>query len=134
MSAAPIEIPFLALTTISREQLKAYASASGDYNPIHQDDEVAKSAGLTGVIAHGMLTAALIGERALQFAHSEGSSKWRVLKSNTRFRSMTYPGDVVSVGGSVKNRTETEMTLDLQAKNQKGEVTTSGQVTLVRSE
>jgi len=37
------------------EQIKAYADASGDQNPIHQDDEVAKAVGLPGMIAHGML-------------------------------------------------------------------------------
>jgi acyl dehydratase len=45
--------------TISRADLVAYAEASGDHNPIHQDDEVARSVGLPGVIAHGMYTMAL---------------------------------------------------------------------------
>lgn len=40
----------------TRAALKVYADASGDQNPIHQDDEVAASVGLPGVIAHGMLT------------------------------------------------------------------------------
>jgi acyl dehydratase len=45
--------------TITRADLVAYAAASGDHNPIHQDDEVARSVGLPGVIAHGMYTLAL---------------------------------------------------------------------------
>ncbi|MGA8247668.1 MAG: MaoC/PaaZ C-terminal domain-containing protein [Nocardioides sp.] len=44
---------------VTREALVAYAAASGDHNPIHQDDEVARSVGLPGVIAHGMFTMAL---------------------------------------------------------------------------
>ncbi len=44
---------------VTREDLVAYAAASGDHNPIHQDDEVARSVGLPGVIAHGMFTMAL---------------------------------------------------------------------------
>lgn len=44
---------------VNREDLVAYAAASGDHNPIHQDDEVARSVGLPGVIAHGMYTMAL---------------------------------------------------------------------------
>jgi acyl dehydratase len=44
---------------VTREDLVAYAEASGDHNPIHQDDEVARSVGLPGVIAHGMYTLAL---------------------------------------------------------------------------
>jgi acyl dehydratase len=45
--------------TITRGDLIAYAEASGDHNPIHQDEEVALSVGLPGVIAHGMYTMAL---------------------------------------------------------------------------
>ncbi len=45
---------------ITRADLAAYAEASGDHNPIHRDDEVARSVGLPGVIAHGMFTLALV--------------------------------------------------------------------------
>ena len=44
---------------ITRADLVRYAEASGDHNPIHQDEEVARSVGLPGVIAHGMYTMAL---------------------------------------------------------------------------
>ena len=44
---------------VTREALVAYAAASGDPNPIHQDPEVARSVGLPDVIAHGMYTLAL---------------------------------------------------------------------------
>jgi acyl dehydratase len=40
----------------TRAQLVSYAHASGDMNPIHQDEDIAKSVGLPDVIAHGMLT------------------------------------------------------------------------------
>jgi acyl dehydratase len=45
--------------TVTRADLVAYAEASGDHNPIHQDEDVARSVGLPGVIAHGMYTMAL---------------------------------------------------------------------------
>ena len=45
--------------TVTRADLVTYAAASGDHNPIHQDDDVARSVGLPGVIAHGMYTMAL---------------------------------------------------------------------------
>lgn len=45
--------------SITREDLVRYAAASGDDNPIHQDETVALSVGLPGVIAHGMYTMAL---------------------------------------------------------------------------
>jgi acyl dehydratase len=45
--------------TVTRADLVRYAQASGDHNPIHQDEEVARRVGLPGVIAHGMYTMAL---------------------------------------------------------------------------
>lgn len=47
--------------TVTRADLVAYAAASGDHNPIHQDESVALAVGLPGVIAHGMYTLALVG-------------------------------------------------------------------------
>ncbi len=47
---------------IDRALLKAYADASGDQNPIHQNEEFALSVGLPNVISHGMLTMALAGK------------------------------------------------------------------------
>ncbi len=44
---------------LDRESLVRYAGASGDFNPIHYRDDVAKSVGLDGVLAHGMLTMGL---------------------------------------------------------------------------
>lgn len=50
---------------VTRADLVRYAEASGDHNPIHQDEDVARSVGLPGVIAHGMLTLGLAA-RAVQ--------------------------------------------------------------------
>lgn len=57
--------------TINRKLLIAYASASGDQNPIHQDETFAKSVGLPDVIAHGMLTMALAGKYLSDIADSQ---------------------------------------------------------------
>ena len=57
--------------TINRKLLIAYASASGDQNPIHQDETFAKSVGLPDVIAHGMLTMALAGKYLSDIAGSQ---------------------------------------------------------------
>jgi acyl dehydratase len=46
---------------IIRADLVRYAGASGDFNPIHWSDRIAGKVGLPGVIAHGMLTMALVG-------------------------------------------------------------------------
>ena len=57
--------------TINRKLIVDYADASGDQNPIHQDEDFAKSVGLPDVIAHGMLTMALAGKYLSALAGSE---------------------------------------------------------------
>ena len=66
---------------VNRTLLKQYAEASGDQNPIHQDEAFAKSVGLPDVIAHGMLTMALVGKYVSDLAG--GSAK--VLELGGRF-------------------------------------------------
>jgi acyl dehydratase len=66
---------------VNRALLKQYADASGDQNPIHQDEAFAKSVGLPDVIAHGMLTMALVGKYVSNLAG--GSAK--VLEFGGRF-------------------------------------------------
>ena len=66
---------------LDRALLKQYADASGDQNPIHQSEEFALSVGLPNVIAHGMLTMALVGKYVSDFA---GGSE-HVLEYSARF-------------------------------------------------
>lgn len=66
---------------VNRALLKQYADASGDQNPIHQDEAFAKSVGLPDVIAHGMLTMALVGKYLSDIAG--GSAK--VIEFSARF-------------------------------------------------
>jgi acyl dehydratase len=58
---------------IDRSMLKVYADASGDQNPIHQNEEFALSVGLPNVIAHGMLTMALVGKYVTDWAGGPAS-------------------------------------------------------------
>lgn len=60
---------------IDRDVLKRYADASGDQNPIHQDEAFAKSVGLPDVIAHGMLTMALVGKFVTDWAGGAATVK-----------------------------------------------------------
>lgn len=53
---------------VRREDLVRYAGASGDYNPIHYSDRVARQMGLPGVIAHGMLTMAIAANAVSDWA------------------------------------------------------------------
>jgi acyl dehydratase len=66
---------------VDRALLKQYADASGDQNPIHQNEEFALSVGLPNVIAHGMLTMALVGKYVSDFAGASAN----VLEYGARF-------------------------------------------------
>lgn len=60
---------------LDRELLKRYADASGDQNPIHQDETFAINVGLPNVIAHGMLTMGLVGKYASDWAGGSAQVK-----------------------------------------------------------
>ena len=58
---------------VRRADLVRYAGASGDFNPIHWDERVARSVGLPDVIAHGMLTMALAAQVLTDWAGDPGA-------------------------------------------------------------
>jgi acyl dehydratase len=66
---------------INRAALVVYSNASGDHNPIHQNEEFAKSVGLENVIAHGMYTMGLVG----QYLSSIAGVSSKVREFSTRF-------------------------------------------------
>ncbi|WP_340537014.1 MaoC/PaaZ C-terminal domain-containing protein [Nocardioides sp. GXZ039] len=67
----PAELPARTYR-VTRDDLVAYAAASGDHNPIHQDEEIAVAVGLPGVIAHGMYTLALAARYVDEFVGEPG--------------------------------------------------------------
>jgi acyl dehydratase len=105
--------------THTREQIKAYADASGDQNPIHQDDEVARAVGLPGVIAHGMLNYGLMARALTDWLGDPG----RLRSLTVRFSSMVQPGDTVRCKGRVKSVDESEgsAVLEVWMENQDGQ-------------
>jgi acyl dehydratase len=72
------ELPELAIEPISRTTLALFAGASGDRNPIHIDLDVARSAGLDDVFAHGMLSMAYLGRLLTNAFPPEQLRSWRV--------------------------------------------------------
>ena len=101
------------------EQIRQYAQASGDRNPIHLDETFARSAGLPGVIAHGMLTMAFANQLVTDWLGDRS-----LLKSlNGRFAGMVLPGDDVTCSGSVasKNDETRRLVINLVVTNQRGE-------------
>jgi acyl dehydratase len=97
----------------TREQIAAYAQASGDHNPIHLDDDFAHTVGLPGVIAHGMLQMGLMATVA---ADAAGGPE-KLQRLYCRFAGMVVPGDVVTFTAERLGPGK----LDLRAINQRGE-------------
>jgi acyl dehydratase len=84
---------------VTREDVKAYADAGGDANPLHQDDEVAREAGFPGIVAHGMFT---MGHLAACLSRWAGGPE-RVRRLSAQFRAPVYMGEEIVAGGRVKS-------------------------------
>ena len=100
--------------TVTRADLRRYAAASGDPNPVHLEDSAAQAAGFDGVIAHGMLTLALAGRALEEWAGGPG----RVRDLRAKFtRPVLVPDDergaVVQVGGVVRSVDERDDGLEV---------------------
>ena len=117
---------------LTRTQLVQYAGASGDYNLIHTDDETARRVGLDGVIAHGMLSMAFLGEYLCWLT---GPTSIRRL--TVRFAEMVRPGDVLTCRARVKALEQDaggqRMTLELWAEDQRAQQVTFGEAEVVTS-
>ena len=99
---------------VTRADLVRYAGASGDFNPIHWSDRIARSVGLPGVIAHGMYTFALAG-RAVSSWVSDPAD---VVSITARFtKPVPVPDDDagadVTVDGRVTSVTDGLATIEL---------------------
>jgi acyl dehydratase len=99
--------------TFTREQIAAYAEASGDRNPIHLDDDFARTVGLPGVIAHGMLQMGI----AATVAAAAAGGPAHLRRLSVRFAGMVVPGDTVTFTAEPAG----EGKLEIKAVNQRGE-------------
>ena len=81
---AGADLPTLEIDPISRTTLALFAGASGDHNPIHIDIDVARSAGLDDVFAHGMLSMAYLARLLTDVVPQEQIRSYKV-----RFASIT---------------------------------------------
>jgi acyl dehydratase len=122
-------LPELVKGPIQQIQLTRYAGASGDFNPIHQDDEFARAAGMGGVFGHGMLTMGFVGQSVTDWAGA-GSVK----KLGVRFQGLVRLKDVITCKGRVLGKSSKDgahlIELELSAENQKGEKVVIGKATV----
>ena len=112
---------------IEQARVKAYAEAAGDFNPIHLDEEFAKSTQFGGTIAHGMMVAAMLSElMATEFKYDWANTG----KLKIRFRAPVRPGETVTAHGEVKRVREgvngTEITCTVGVRNQDGAAAITG--------
>jgi len=124
------ELPPLVKGPIQQIQLTRYAGASGDFNPIHQDDEFAKAAGMGGVFAHGMLSMGFVAQ-----ALTDWAGAGRVRKIGVRFAALVRLKDIVTCRGRVVAKSSKDdqhlVDLDVWAENQRGERVVTGRATVV---
>jgi acyl dehydratase len=124
------ELPPLVKGPIQQIQLTRYAGASGDFNPIHQDDEFARAAGMGGVFAHGMLSMGFVGQVVTDWAGPAA-----VRKLSVRFAGLVRLKDTITCRGRVLGKSSKDDThlvdLEVWAENQKGEKVVTGKATVV---
>jgi acyl dehydratase len=82
---------------VRREEIKAYADASGDQNPLHQDDAFAQSVGFPGIIAHGMFTMAQVTRAVTGWIGDPAG----LVAIDVQFRSVVYMDETLETGGEV---------------------------------
>jgi acyl dehydratase len=83
---------------VTREDVRAYAEAGGDPNPLHQDDDFARSVGFPGIIAHGMFTMGHLGACVVAWAGSAEA----VVRITAAFRASVFMGEEIVAGGRVR--------------------------------
>ena len=93
-----------------------YAGASGDFNPIHIDNDFAKMAGLGGVILQGLCTMAYSYRAVMGNKPPE-----KIKKLKVRFRGMVRPQDKITIKSTAAKTEKNLITYDLSAENQKNE-------------
>ena len=123
------ELPPLVKGPIQQIQLTRYAGASGDFNPIHQDDEFARAAGMGGVFAHGMLSMGFVGQLVTDWAGAG-----QVRKLGVRFAGLVRLKDIITCRGRVLAKSSKDdvnlVDLEAWAENQKGEKVVTGKATV----
>jgi acyl dehydratase len=97
MSAAVGEmLAGFAVASITQAEVDAYVAASGDNNPLHQDLDLARSVGLSGIPVPGMLIMAQLADCARRWPRCG-----EVTKLSARFVSPVFVGSGIEIGGRV---------------------------------
>ncbi|WP_099302460.1 MaoC/PaaZ C-terminal domain-containing protein [Bacillus sp. Marseille-P3800] len=116
-------LPSIKLEPVTREDLIAYANASGDHNPIHQDDQEALNAGLPGIIAHGMWTMGNLTKLFTPYVEEGFMEEIQI-----RFRGMVFLGDVVTLEARADEVSDETVRFSVRACQQDDRPVVEGEV------
>jgi acyl dehydratase len=120
-----VQAPVREFGPLNRQMFVRYAGASGDFNPMHYDDQLAQSAGYPSVFAQGMFSAALLAGFATDWLGAAGVRRFGV-----RFREQVWPGDVLTCSGivaAVSAESDVDrVSVELTATRQTGGVAITG--------
>ena len=112
--------PAFSYGPLSVTDLVRYAGASGEFNPLHHDEAYARAAGLPGVMAHGMLSAAYVARAVTDWVPQKQLRSFAV-----RFTGITHLGNQPTVTGTIVEKFEANgekrVKVQLTCANQYGE-------------
>ena len=119
--------------TIEQTDIDAFADLTGDHNPVHVDEEFAKTTRFGRRIVHGMLTASLISSVLANRLPGEGSV---YLGQTLQFVAPVFPGDEVTARVTIKEIREDKPILKLETicVNQRGEIVIRGEATVLATD
>ncbi len=119
------EIPELVKHPTTR-QLVQYAGASGDFYEIHYDQDFARSVSLPGVILHGLLKAAYLGQLLTDWVGNRGTLK----SLEVSYRGVDVPGKPYRCRGRITKVDGKNVELDVWGEDENGQKTTLGTATV----
>jgi acyl dehydratase len=123
------EIPKL-VKNCSSQQLVMWAAGSGDFYQIHYDKDFAQGNGLKGIIVHGALKNAFLG----QLLHEWVGEKGFVRRFNCQYRGMDYPNQDITCRGVITKKYQEGgqnlLDLDIWTENPEGQKTSPGTATV----
>ena len=119
--------------TIEQADIDAFAAVTGDHNPVHVNEEFAKTTRFGRRIAHGMLTASLISSVLANKLPGEGSV---YLGQTLKFVAPVFPGDEITARVTVKEIREDKPILKLETicMNQRDEIVIRGEATVLAAD